>query len=150
MAIVQVTPDILKLKAALFSGISGEVGFAGVLEPNSSGGRLFNDHPLERGQIASNLSRLVMKESVDLHVASSSPSRRVLKPIFNFTAWSHHEALSNRAIFLVRNFLHGFVPDMGAGQCFAGSYALSSGGIVFDPDSKLFTAPLSWVFVLNT
>lgn len=146
--ITRVSPNPLKLKAALFRDISGEPDFTGILQPNSSGGLVFNDHPLENADVAASVARLTMVEGPDLQASSSSPSRKIYKPIINFTAWAHHEAIANRAIHLVRNFLHGYSPVLGDGHCIAGSYVFSNGGIIFDPDSKLFTAPLSWVFVV--
>lgn len=145
-----ISPNPLELKAALFRGISAEGDFTNVLQPNGSGGMLFNDHPIEQGDVSPQLARLTMKEGPDLHVSSSSPSRKISEKIINFTAWAHHEAIANRAIHLVRNFLYAYQPSMAVGHCFAASYAFSDGGVMFDPDSKLYMASLSWVFVVNT
>jgi hypothetical protein len=145
-----ISPNPLELKAALFRGISAETDFANILQPAGSGGLVFNDSPLEQGDIPPRFARLTMREGPDLHTGSSSPSRKISEKIINFTAWAHHEAIANRAIYLVRNFLYTYQPAMAGGHCFAASYPFSDGGVVFDPDSKLYLASLSWVFVVNT
>ena len=146
-----ISPNPLELKAALFRGISAETDFANILQPTGSGGGLvFNDSPLEQGDIPPRFARLTMREGPDLRSSSSSPSRKISEKIINFTAWAHHEAIANRAIYLVRNFLYAYQPAMADGHCFAASYPFSDGGVVFDPDSKLYLASLSWVFVVNT
>jgi hypothetical protein len=145
-----ISPNPLELKAALFRGISAETDFANILQPTGSGGLVFNDSPLEQGDIPPRFARLTMREGPDLRSSSSSPSRKTSEKLINFTAWAHHEAIANRAIYLVRNFLYAYQPAMANGHCFSASNSFSDGGVVFDPDRKLYLASLSWVFVVNT